>query len=138
LSHRICIGIPRRPLLAARGFAVPQGPGLHLRTPADVFAPAAAEGVELRIEATEVRVRRPRANKPGRRAFISEKMRQNTKKATVITDDKGRTLGAGAFRPGRQHDRTERHRRKRTALARVTYAASCILSYSKYTSCVVL
>ena len=95
-----------RPLLAARGFAVPQGPGLRLRTPADVFAHAAAEGVELRIDATEVRVRRPRANRPGRRAFVSGKMRQNTKKATVITDEKGRTLWAGAFRPGRRHDQT--------------------------------
>jgi hypothetical protein len=95
-----------RPLLAARGFAVPGSPDLRLRTLADVFAYAASHGVELRIDATEVRVRRPRANKPGRRAFISGKMRQNTKKATVVTDEKGRTLWAGAFRPGRQHDQT--------------------------------
>ncbi|MFG2563717.1 transposase family protein [Streptomyces sp. NPDC048496] len=95
-----------RPLLAARGFAVPGSPDLRLRTLADVFAYAAAEGVELRIDGTEVRVRRPQANKPGRRAFISGKMRQNTKKATVVTDEKGRTLWAGAFRPGRQHDQT--------------------------------
>jgi hypothetical protein len=53
-----------------------------------------------------VRVRRPRANKPGRRAFVSGKKRQNTKKATVITDGHGRTLWAGAFRPGRMHDQT--------------------------------
>jgi hypothetical protein len=70
-----------RPLLAASGFAVPTGPGLRLRTLADVFAYAAAEGVELRIDGTEVRVRRPRADKPGRRAFISGKMWQNTKAA---------------------------------------------------------
>ncbi|WP_338056439.1 transposase family protein [Streptomyces torulosus] len=95
-----------RPLLAARGFAVPGSPDLRLRTLADVFAYAASHGVELRIDATEVRVRRPRANRPGRRAFVSGKMRQNTKKATVITDEKGRTLWAGAFRPGRQHDQT--------------------------------
>lgn len=95
-----------RPLLAARGFAVPGSPDLRLRTLADVFAYAASHGVELRIDATEVRVRRPQANKPGRRAFVSGKMRQNTKKATVITDEKGRTLWAGAFRPGRQHDQT--------------------------------
>jgi hypothetical protein len=95
-----------RPLLAARGFAVPASPDLRLLTLADVFAYAASHGVELRIDATEVRVRRPRANRPGRRAFISGKMRQNTKKATVITDEKGRTLWAGAFRPGRQHDQT--------------------------------
>jgi hypothetical protein len=48
-----------RPLLAARGFAVPGKPGLRLRTLADVFAYAAAEGVTLRIDGTEVQVRRP-------------------------------------------------------------------------------
>jgi len=95
-----------RPLLAARGFAVPHRPGLRLRTLADVFAYAAAEGVELRIDGTEVQVRRPRASKPGRRAFVSGKKKMNTKKATVITDGEGRTLWAGAFRPGRMHDQT--------------------------------
>ena len=95
-----------RPLLAARGFAVPGRPDLRLRTLADVFAYAAAHGTELRIDGTEVQVRRPRANKPGRRAFISGKKKMNTKKATVITDGEGRTLWAGAFRPGRMHDQT--------------------------------
>jgi hypothetical protein len=95
-----------RPLLAQRGFAIPERPGVRLRTLADVFAYAAAEGVELRIDGTEVQVRRPQANKPGRRAFVSGKRRQNTKKATVITDDKGRTVWTGAIRPGRQHDQT--------------------------------
>jgi hypothetical protein len=95
-----------RPLLAARGFAVPGRPGLRLRTLADVFAYAACEGVELRIDGTEVQVRRPRAGKPGRRAFVSGKKKQNTKKATVVTDGQGRTLWAGAFRPGRMHDQT--------------------------------
>lgn len=33
-----------RPLLAERGFAVPGKPGLRLKTLADVFAYAAAEG----------------------------------------------------------------------------------------------
>jgi hypothetical protein len=95
-----------RPLLAARGFAVPGAGELRFYTLADVFAYAAAEGVRLRIDGTEVRVRRPRANRPGRRAFISGKMRQNTMKATVVTDEAGRTLWTGAFRPGRQHDQT--------------------------------
>ena len=95
-----------RPLLAARGFAVPGKPGLRLRTLADVFAYAAAEGVELRIDGTEVQVRRPRAGKPGRRAFVSGKKKQNTKKAAVITGPDGGTLWAGAFRPGRMHDQT--------------------------------
>jgi hypothetical protein len=93
-----------RPLLAARGFAVK--PGLRLRTPADVFAYAAAEGVGLRIDGTEVQVRRPRPGKPGRRAFVSGKKKQNTKKAAVITGPDGGTLWAGAFRPGRVHDQT--------------------------------
>ena len=95
-----------RPLLAARGFAVPGEPGIRLRTLADVFAYAAARGVTLRLDGTEVQVRRPRAGKPGRRAFVSGKKRQNTKKATVVTDGNGRTLWAGAFRPGRMHDQT--------------------------------
>ena len=95
-----------RPLLAARRFAVHGEPGVRLRTLADVFAYAAARGVELRLDGTEVQVRRPRAGKPGRRAFVSGKKKQNTKKATVVTDGEGRTLWAGAFRPGRMHDQT--------------------------------
>jgi DDE superfamily endonuclease/Helix-turn-helix of DDE superfamily endonuclease len=95
-----------RPLLAARGFAVPGQPGLRLRTLADVFAYAAAEGVRLRIDGTEVQVRRPPANRPGRRAFVSGKKKQNTIKATVISDGGGRLLWAGALRPGRMHDVT--------------------------------
>jgi hypothetical protein len=95
-----------RPLLAARGFAVPHRPDLRLRTLADVFAYADAHNVELRIDGTEVQVRRPRAHKPGRRAFVSGKKKMNTKKATVVTDEQGCTLWAGAFRPGRMHDQT--------------------------------
>ncbi len=95
-----------RPLLAARGCAVPGSPGRRLRTLADVFAYAAAEGVTLRVDGTEVQVRRPRASRPGRRAFVSGKRKQNTKKATVITDGKGGTLWTGAIRPGRMHDQT--------------------------------
>jgi len=95
-----------RPLLAGRGFAVPGGPGLRLTTLADVFAYAAAEGVKLRIDGTEVQVRRPAANRPGRRAFVSGKKKQNTIKATAIGDGQGRLLWLGAFRPGRMHDVT--------------------------------
>ena len=79
-----------RPLLAARGFAVPGEPGIRLRTLADLFAYAAARGVTIRLDGTEVQVRRPRAGKPGRRAFVSGKKKQNTEKATVATDEKGR------------------------------------------------
>ncbi|MGV9346977.1 helix-turn-helix domain-containing protein [Streptomyces spiralis] len=39
-----------RPLLAARGFAIPDAPDLPFRTLADVFAYAASHGVELRID----------------------------------------------------------------------------------------
>lgn len=95
-----------RPLLAARGFAVPGKPGLRLRTLADVFAYAASEGVKLRIDGTEVQVRRPKASRPGRRAFVSGKKKQNTIKSTAISDQDGRLLWLGAFRPGRMHDVT--------------------------------
>jgi hypothetical protein len=95
-----------RPLLAGRGFAVPGQPGVRLRTLADVVAYAACEGVELRIDGTETQVRRPRANRAGRRAFVSGKRKQNTIKTTTISDGHGRTLWAGAVRPGRMHDQT--------------------------------
>jgi hypothetical protein len=95
-----------RPLLAARGFAVPGKPELRLRTLADVFAYAAAEGVKLRIDGTEVQVRRPRANRPGRRRFVSGKRKQNTIKPTAVSDANGRLLWLGAIRPGRMHDVT--------------------------------
>src|SRR6266542_4173051 len=95
-----------RPLLARCGFAVPGMPGVRLRTLADVFAYAAAEGVELRLDGTETQVRRPAAKRPGRRAFISGKRKQNTIKTTAVCDGQGRTLWAGAVRPGRMHDQT--------------------------------
>jgi DDE superfamily endonuclease len=94
-----------RPLLAARGFAVPGQPGLRLRTLADVFAYASAHGVELRLDGAEVQVRCPRAGKPGRRAFVSGKKDEH-QEGPVVTDGAGRTLWAGAFRPGRVHDQT--------------------------------
>ncbi len=99
------IGEVRR-LLADRGFAVPDRPGLWLRTLEDVFAYAQAEGVELGLDATEIQVRRPAAGRGGRRAFVSGKKKQNTMKATVIADFKGRTLWTDALRPGRMHDTT--------------------------------
>ena len=76
-----------------------------LATLADVFA-YAAEGVKLRIDGTEVQVRRPKANRPGRRAFVYGKKKQNTIKATAVSDPDGRLLWLGAFRPGRMHDVT--------------------------------
>ena len=94
-----------RPLLAARGFAVPGKPGLRLRTLADVFAYAASEGVKLRIDGTEVQVRRPKAGRD-QAAFVSGKKKQNTIKSTAISDQDGRLVWLGAFRPGRMHDVT--------------------------------
>jgi DDE superfamily endonuclease/Helix-turn-helix of DDE superfamily endonuclease len=93
-----------RPLLANRGFATISG--VRLATLADVVAYAAAEGVTVRLDGTEIQVRRPRANRPGRRAFVSGKRKQNTIKATVASDARGRPLWCGAIRPGRMHDQT--------------------------------
>ncbi|MEU7230146.1 transposase family protein [Streptomyces chrestomyceticus] len=93
-------------LLAERGFAVPDRPDLRLRTLEDVFAYAQAEGVQLRLDATEVQVRRPAAGRGGRQAFVSGKKKQNTMKATVIADHQGRTLWTDALKPGRMHDVT--------------------------------
>lgn len=95
-----------RPLLAARGFAVPDRPGVRLRTLEDLFAYADAEGVRLRMDGTEVQVRRPLAGHGGRRAFVSGKRRQNTIKTTTFCDEQGRTLFSGVLRPGRIHDQT--------------------------------
>jgi hypothetical protein len=95
-----------RPLLAERGFAVPDRPGVRLRTLGDVFAYAEAENITLRIDGMETQVHRPKAGRPGRRAFVSGKRRQNTIKTTTISDGQGRTLWSGATRPGRMHDQT--------------------------------
>lgn len=95
-----------RPLLADCGLAVPDRPDIRLRTLEDVFAHAAAEDVTLRIDGMETQVRRPRAGRPGRRAFVSGKRRQNTVKTTTISDGQGRTLWSGAQHPGRMHNQT--------------------------------
>jgi len=93
-----------RPLLAGRGYATPAGP--RLSTLADVFAYAAAHQIRLRADGSEIWVRRPKAGRPGRRAFVSGKKKQNTLKFTKVSDGRGRTLWDGAFRPGRMHDQT--------------------------------
>ncbi|MFJ1616065.1 transposase family protein [Streptomyces sp. NPDC088251] len=64
-----------RPLLAARGFAVPDRPGIRIRTLEDLFAQAVAENIELRVDGTETQVRRPQAHRPGRKTFVSGKSR---------------------------------------------------------------
>jgi DDE superfamily endonuclease len=100
-------GGPRGPAAAGRPrVRRPRPAGVRLRTLADVFAYAAACGVRSRIDATEAQVRRPRAHRVGRRAFVSGKRRQNTVKTTTCSDQAGRTLWTGAVRPGRMHDQT--------------------------------
>jgi hypothetical protein len=91
-----------RPLLAGRGYATPQG--RRLSTLADVFACAAAHGIRLRIDGSEIQVRRPPAHRPGRRALVPGKKKMNTIKFTKVSDERGRTLWDRTFRPGRQHD----------------------------------
>ncbi|MGW1552589.1 transposase family protein, partial [Streptomyces sp. NPDC002346] len=71
-----------------------------------MFAYAEAEDVELRLDGAETQVRRPRAGRPGRRAFVSGKRRQNTIKTTTFSDGRGRLLYSGVVRPGRMHDRS--------------------------------
>ena len=94
-----------RPLLAARGFAVPGKPGLRLKPLADVFAYAAAGGCGCGLTAPRCRSAAPR-RPAGRRAFVSGKKKQNTIKATVDQRWGGRMLWDGAFRPARMHDAT--------------------------------
>lgn len=60
----------------------------------------------MRLDSTEVRVRRPRIGRPGRNAFVSGKAKQNTIKATVVADGYGATLWCDGHRPGRMHDTT--------------------------------
>jgi hypothetical protein len=95
-----------RPLLAERGFAVPQRPDLRPCTLADVFATPRPK-TSLLIDGTETQVpRRSKAGRPGRAAFVSGKRKQNTIKTTTVSDGQGRTLWCGAVRPGRMHDQT--------------------------------
>ncbi|MDQ0836018.1 hypothetical protein QF032_007862 [Streptomyces achromogenes] len=96
----------RAPGRAGSAVPDPDRPGLRLRTLADVFAHAQAEGIELRPDATEVQGHRPPAGRGGRQAFVSGKKKQNTMKATVTADHQGRTLCPDAMRPGRMHEAT--------------------------------
>ena len=68
---------------------------MRLRTLHDVFAYADQHGVTLRIDRSEIQVRRPKAGRRGRRgrrAFVSGKRKQNTIKYIQITGDAGRTI----------------------------------------------
>jgi len=95
------------PSCAARPPHSPRpGASLRSRRPRDSQSATPPPTGSMRIDGTETRVRRPRANRPGRRAFVSGKRKQNTIKTTTISDGQGRTLWAGAARPGRMHDQT--------------------------------
>jgi len=48
--------------------------------------------VNVRLDGTEIQVRRPKANRPGRRAFVSGKRKQNTTKATIASDARSRPM----------------------------------------------
>ncbi|MEU1538761.1 transposase family protein [Actinacidiphila glaucinigra] len=76
---------------------MPDQPGIRLPT---------IEDVELWIDGTDVQVRRPKAGRPGRKAVVSGKRKQNTIKTTTFSDGQGLTLFCGVARPGRMHDRT--------------------------------
>ncbi|MGW2348923.1 transposase family protein [Actinacidiphila glaucinigra] len=51
-------------------------------------------------------MRRPKAGRPGRKAFVSGKRKQNTIKTTTFSDGQGRTLFCEVALPGRMHDQT--------------------------------
>ena len=114
-----------RPLLAARGFQTPHGP--RLRTLADVFAYANQHGVQLRIDGTEVQVRRPAAGRPGRRAFVSGKKKQNTMKFTLITSHTGPVLWWGA--PGPAGCTTRLPSAPRASPSNFAYTRTCECSW---------
>lgn len=71
-------------LLAERECVVPDRPGLRLRILADVSAYTQAEGIELRLDATEIQVRRPPAGRGGRRTFVTTR-RTHRRKALPDT-----------------------------------------------------
>ncbi|MEY9864306.1 hypothetical protein ABH935_009962 [Catenulispora sp. GAS73] len=83
------------------------------------------------ITITDVRVRRPVAGRPGRKALVSGKRRQNAIKTTTFGNGQGRTLFSGVARLGRVPDQTalstegiaERFRRFPMSAPRLTKAA---------------
>jgi hypothetical protein len=95
-----------RALLAERGCAVPDRPGLRLRTLADVFAYAQAEGIELRLDATEIQVRRPPAGRGGRQAFVSGKKKTEHDEGHRHRPQSGTHVMGRSLRLGRMDDAT--------------------------------
>jgi hypothetical protein len=87
-----------RPLLAERGCTV--GPGVRLRTLAEVVEHLGATGTTGIIDGAEIRVRRPKAASKDRDAFTSGKSRHNAVKSMVVTDADGRMLWCSPTVPG--------------------------------------
>ncbi|MET7353634.1 hypothetical protein [Streptomyces mirabilis] len=78
----------------------PGRPGIRLHTPAHyVLASARAEGVELRIDGTQTQVRRPKADRPGRKVFVSGKKKQHTAKTPPSVTVRGACCGPGPTGP---------------------------------------
>lgn len=75
-----------------RGREAAGSPSVCLRTMAEVFAHTQAEGIEPRLDATNIWVRRPLAGDAGRRAFVWGKTKQNTMNGAVVADHKCLTL----------------------------------------------
>ncbi len=89
-----------RALLAERGCAVPEHPGLRLETPMPTPKPKTSSYVWT----PQIQVRRPQAGRSGRCAFVSGKKKEDMTKATVIVHWRGRTLRTDALLPERMHD----------------------------------
>ncbi|MYR91026.1 transposase, partial [Streptomyces sp. SID685] len=87
-----------RPLLAERGCTI--GPGVRLRTLAEVVDHLGASGKTGIIDGTEIRVRRPAAGRKDRDKFISGKNKQNAVKTMVVTGGDGRVLFCSSTKPG--------------------------------------
>ncbi|MEJ8640255.1 hypothetical protein WKI68_00165 [Streptomyces sp. MS1.HAVA.3] len=103
-----------RPLQAARGFVVPDRPGLRLRTLGDLFAYAEAEGITLRIDAAETQVRRPKANRPGRRLSPPARRSRAPSRPPPSATDRAACRGLADDLPSRSAPR----RRSRSRMAR--------------------
>ena len=81
-----------RPLLARRGCATTTAVRLH--TLADVFAYAAAEDVTLRLDATEIRVRRPRPDAPAAKRSSPANSNRTRSRPPSPPTNTGRPCGA--------------------------------------------
>ncbi|MGW3622266.1 transposase family protein [Streptomyces sp. NPDC000880] len=86
-----------RPLLAIRGCTITTG--IRLRTLAEVIDHLGSSGQTGIIDGTEIRVRRPAAERKDRERFISGKNKQNAVKSMVVTDADGRLLFCSPAQP---------------------------------------